>query len=499
MLILGLTTCGGERQPAQTSEDAAPESPALTREAAPAASDRRPTHASLTTPDFRLRIDAARHLVRGEIDLELANPDTVHIQFRADWDGYPGLASRVRTVEAWSGSGALPVHDSRAAAGRRAIPVSGAGRVTVAYTLELTPPTDTRLYHRASQLSLQGGHLIGRDMLPRVWTSSGRGATPGHARIWFSGLPPSWRIATVARHEGNAYETDDIRDIVFALGPLRTRQFNIGPRAVTVAILGDWAASDERIFHALQSIAGNLHSIAGDGWREGPHLIIAGRVPAGPQGLATGGQVLGRTGLVYVGGTWPGTLGFERWLFTAAHELMHWYIPTAFHFREQPPSWFAEGFTDYMALKTLLVGGLIPAPQFLMEMGERIVRYQSSPLYGNTSMAEAQSAFWREDDYRFIYDGGSAAAFLLDLGFHDRRGSLERALRELSHSGQLDEERIVDALSTVRENEWLAAWLATGENPDWGARLRNYGMELQGGRLSANESWATDELSTIRP
>jgi predicted metalloprotease with PDZ domain len=336
-------------------------------------------------------------------------------------------------------------------------------------------------------------------MLPLVWTSSGRGATPGHARIWFSGLPSSWRIATVARHEGNAYETDDMRDIVFALGPLRTRHFNIGPRTVTVAILGEWAASDERIFEALQSIAGNLHSIAGDGWRDGPHLIVAGRVPAGPEGLATGGQVLGRTGLVYVGGTWPGTLGFERWLFTAAHELTHWYIPTAFRFREQPPSWFAEGFTDYMALKTLLVGGLIPAPQFLMEMGERLVRYQSSPLYGHTSMAEAQSDFWREDDYRFIYDGGSAAAFLLDLGFQGRGGSLERALRELSRAGELDEERIVRALSTVRENEWLTAWLATGENPDWEARLRDYGMELQGGRLSATESRATDELSTIRP
>lgn len=498
MLILGLTACGGEQRLAQNSEEAAPEGDGATARAQPAAGTP-PTDAAAATPHFRLRIDAGRHLVRGEIELDVGGPDTVNVQFRGDWGGYPGLGSRVRAVEAWGGSGALPVVDSRAAAGRRAIPLSGPGRITVAYTLELTPPADTRLYHRASQLSSEGGHLIGQDMLPVVWTSSGRGAMPGHARIWFAGLPPSWRVATVARRVGNGYETDDMRDIVFALGPLRTRQFNIGPRAVTVAILGEWAASDDRIFNALQSIAGSLHEIAGDGWRDGPHLIVVGRVPAGAEGLATGGQVVGRSGLVYVGGTWPGTLGFERSLFTAAHELMHWYIPTAFHFREQPPSWFAEGFNDYMALKTLLVGGIIPAPQFLMEIGERLVRYQSSPLYGNTSMAEAQSDFWREDAYRFIYDGGSAAAFLLDLGFQARRGSLERALRELSRAGQIDEGRIVSALSTVRENEWLAAWLARGDNPDWEARLQDYGMELQGGRLSATESWATDELSAIRP
>lgn len=499
-LAVALTACAGEAdRPAATPANAGDERTSAEAPGEAPVATPRPGGDASTVPDFRLNLDPGAHRIRVEVGLEPAGPDTIQLQFRTDWGGYPGLESRVRSVEAWSGAGSLPALTAADEPGRYRIPTGGGDRVTVTFSLRLSPPSQTQMYHRASQLGPAGGHIIARDMLPLVWLASSGGRAAPRARIWFTGLPSSWRVATVTPRAGNAYAVDDIRDAVFAVGRLRTRQFNIGARAVTVAVAGEWRVADDVIFAALEGIAGNLHGIAEDGWRSGPHLILAGRVPAGPAGLATGGQVIARSGLIYVGGDWPGTLAYDRWLLTAAHELMHWYIPTAFRFSERPPSWFAEGFNEYMSLKVLLAGGLLTPAAFLREMGERIARYRSSPLYGRTSMAEAQSDFWQESAYRFIYDGGAAAAFLLDLGFQDRRASLERALRRLQRAGTVDEGRIVDELSTVRENEWIEGWVAAGTNPDWEARLQRYGLTWSGEDLVATDPWATDVLSTIRP
>jgi predicted metalloprotease with PDZ domain len=187
-------------------------------------------------------------------------------------------------------------------------------------------------------------------------------------------------------------------------------------------------------------------------------------------------------------------------MYTTSHELMHWYIPTAFAFdAESPPSWFAEGFTDYMAMKILLVGDLIEPVEFLEAIGQRLASYRANPLYGNTSILRAQDDFWNEDAYRYIYDGGAAAAFLLDLGFQDRGGSLERALRELQKQDPVTIEKVTAALASVRENSWIHDWLDAGTNPDWEARFSQYGLAVRDGRLTSLNDWTTDALSSIRP
>ncbi|UCC49798.1 MAG: hypothetical protein JSV41_06470 [Gemmatimonadota bacterium] len=499
-LLLGVLSLASCREPAsrdtrRESPGAAPDQPVAARPT------QEPARAPIdVVPEYRLRIDPATHSVEARLEIDLPAPDSIHLLFRGEWDGYPGLESRLRRLEAWGPSGALPVAMGAGQLGpaHHIVEATHAERVTVAFTTVLTPPQESHFYHRASQLDADGGHLLGADLLPRVWVGAPRHG-PQRARLWFSGMPGSWRVATIERRAGTGYETEDIMDAVFVVGRLRTHRQSLGPRSLTTAIHGRWPVPDERVVNAVNQIAGALHRIASDGWAGGDHLLGAGRVPPRIPGLSTGGQVIGKSAIVYVGGSGPGELEFQRWMYTTAHELLHWYIPTAFRFRGTQPSWFAEGFTDYVALKTLLVGELIAPQNFLDEIAARLTRYRESPLYGERSIAEAQADFWEDDVYRYIYDGGAAAAFLLDLGFQDRGGSLERALKEARRGTHVSQESLTAALGTVPENEWIQDWLTNGANPDWDERLERYRLVWRNGRLVSLDGWATDVLSSIRP
>lgn len=452
-------------------------------------------------PEYRLRLDPSAHTVAVRIEIDVPRADSIYLRFQTDWGGYPGLAERLGRLEAFATSGVLSVAPVTEAADSEnyVIAVDRAERVTITYEARLTPPAESRLYHRASQLAAEGGHLLTGDLLPSVSLGSPDDGWRQRATIWFSGLPANWRINTVERRSGTGYDVEDTHSAVFVVGALRTRRAHIGPRSVTVAIHGRWPVPDERLFDAVERLAGSLHRIAGDGWRSGDHLIGVGRVPMAVRGLMTGGQVLGRAGLIYLGGDAPPEAAMAAWMRTASHELMHWYIPTGFRFGDPSPSWFAEGFTDYMSLKALLAGGLIEPQEFLDEIGQRLQRYQANPLYGQRSLPEAQADFWEDDAYRFIYDGGASAAFLLDLGFQDRGGSLERLLRRLQTVAPLTTAAIEASLAGIPENEWIVEWLRAGANPDWDARLARYQLIWRGRRLVSRDDWATDALASIRP
>ncbi len=497
LAALAVPGCGDVERGAQRAsyrEPVARLEPASIREA--------PTSQTVALrPEYRLRLDPSAHTVAVRLEIDVPRADSVYLRFRVDWGGYPGLAERVRRLQAFAASGGLSVAPvtGEAGSGHHVIAVDRPGRVTIIYEARLTPPADSRLYHRASQLAEEGGHLLTGDLLPFVSLGSPDGGWRQGATIWFSGLPSNWRVNSVERRSGTGYDVEDTQGAVFVVGPSRTRRAHMGPRSVTVAIQGRWPVPDERLFDAVERLAGSLHRIAGDGWPSGDHLIGVGRAPVAVQGLTTGGQVLGPAGLIYLGGDPQPEAAMAAWLRTASHELMHWYIPTGFRFADASPSWFAEGFTDYMSLKALLAGGLIEPQAFLDEIGQRLQRYRANPLYGQLSLPEAQTDFWEDDAYRFIYDGGASAAFLLDLGFQDRGGSLERVLRQLQRVAPLTTDTIQTALAGIPENEWIVEWLRRGANPDWDARLSKYRLNWSGRRLVSQDDWATNALASIRP
>ena len=451
-------------------------------------------------PEFRVRLDPGAHLIDASIELDVQRPESIHLLFRAEWDGYPGLESRLKELNAWGPSGALNVamNAGELGVGHHVIAVESPERITIAYRMVLAPPNETLLYHRASQLAPDGGHLLGADVLPRVWIGRPvRGAQP--ALIWFNGLPSTWRVASIEGRSGTGYAIDEILSAVFIVGELRTQRTSVGRHTLTAALHGGWPVTDRRVFEATDEISGSLYRIAADGWAPGDYVLGAGRVPGGIRGLSTGGQVIGHSGIVYVGGSGPAELEFRHWMYTTAHELTHWYIPTGFRFDGAPPRWFAEGFTDYLALKILLAGNLIEPQAFLDEIAVRMKRYRESVHYGSRSIVDAEKDFWESDTYRYIYDGGASAAFLLDLGFQDRGRALEQAIKAARARPPVNAQVLTASLATIPENEWINDWLADGLNPDWDARLERYRLVWRNNTLVSLDDWATDALSTIRP
>jgi predicted metalloprotease with PDZ domain len=451
-------------------------------------------------PEFRLRLDPGAHQLDAQIEVDVPRPEAIHLLFRAEWDGYPGLESRLKKLEAWGPSGSIDVamNAGDLGAGHHIVDVTTPERVTISYQMILDPPGQAQLYHRASQLAEDGGHLLGSDVLPRVWLNRPRGGAQP-ARIWFTGLPSSWRVASVERRSGTGYEIADILYSVFIVGRLRSQQLVVGPHRLTAAIHGRWPVDDRRVMDATNRIAGSLHRIAGEGWAAGEYVLGAGRVPASVRGLTTGGQVISNSGIVYVGGAGPAELEFRHWMYTTAHELTHWYIPIGFAFDGEPPRWFAEGFTDYLALKILLAGGLIDGQTFLDEIAARLTRYRASRHYNSRSIVDAEEDFWEDETYRYIYDGGASAAFLLDLGFQDRGRGLEQAVKAARRNPRVTTEVLRSALADVPENAWIDAWLTSGDNPDWDGRLERYKLVWRNDTLVSLDDWATDALSTIRP
>jgi hypothetical protein len=451
-------------------------------------------------PEFRLRLDPGAHLIDATIELDVQEPTSIHLLFRAEWDGYPGLESRLSRLEAFGPGGALNVamNAGELGAGHHIVEVERPERITIAYEMVLAPPDETILYHRASQLARDGGHLLGADALPRVWVGRPvRGARP--ALVWFNGLPLNWRVASIESRSGTGYAVADIVNAVFVVGSLRTQRTSVGRHTLTSALHGSWPVGDRRVFDATDAISGSLYRIAGDGWAPGDYVLGAGRVPGGIRGRSTGGQVIGHSGIVYVGGSGPAEFEFRHWMYTTAHELTHWYIPTGFRFGGAPPRWFAEGFTDYLALKILLAGNLIEPQAFLDEIAVRLNRYRESRHYGVRSIVDAEEDFWESDTYRYIYDGGASAAFLLDLGFQDRGRALEQAIKTARGRPPVTTQTLKTALAAIPENEWLHDWLADGRNPDWDARLERYRLAWRNNTLVSLDDWATNALGTIRP
>lgn len=450
-------------------------------------------------PIFRLHLNPEAHEARVRVELEAARPTTAHLLFPAEWGGYPGLLARINRIEAWGPGGSLEVRAALEgfSSGHRVVPIERSGSVTFGYDVVFGPPAESRLYHRVSQLAPSGGHLLGSDIFPRIWLGNPT-SEPQPGVIQLRGLPPGWRVATVAERSGTGYRLDDVRNTLFVVGPLRTRTVRIGPRSLQIALLGEWSNPDDRLIDAVERIGGALHGMAGDAWGPGEYLYATGRVPPDVPGRSVGGQVVGPSAIVYLGGDPQPEVEFDRWISTTAHELMHWYIPQAFGFEENPPAWFSEGFTDYFALKAALAGDLIRGEEFLAEIGERMARYQASPLFGRASMADAQQDFWEDDAYRYIYDGGALAALLLDLGFQARGRSLEGALERARSDGRSSIEALTSALGGVPENGWLQDWLADARDPEWDRQLERYGLLWRDDRLESTDGWALEVLANVR-
>lgn len=163
----------------------------------------------------------------------------------------------------------------------------------------------------------------------------------------------------------------------------------------------------------------------------------------------------------------------------AAHELTHLFLPNLLHtnLSERPLGneklqtrhlWLYEGATEYIALLTLLRGGLLEEDDFWEEMSKKAAAAQ---LYPAMSMTEVSSNLNRKSKYRAwfpnFYYRGALAALLFDVQLaeaSENRLNLRLLLKELMNLPQ----------GNIYPDETLPDTITAHSNPQAGQFIRQY-------------------------
>jgi len=134
-----------------------------------------------------------------------------------------------------------------------------------------------------------------------------------------------------------------------------------------------------------------------------------------------------------------------------SHEILHLWVPNALKL-EGDYDWFFEGFTMYLAVRTVLEFKVIKFESFLDTLARVYDSYNSQP--GSLSLVDASEARWT-NPAASVYVKGMLVAFLYDLTLRKETGgrtTLASRYRELFNGGVSDH---------ANGNEAIIRWLAS--------------------------------------
>lgn len=267
--------------------------------------------------------------------------------------------------------------------------------------------------------------------------------------------PAGWTLASDLEHGGKSrpLRVRDIRQSITGGGP--------GAKVTTQQLAG----APLRVMTLSESLAASslaadsAHIIAAQRayWNEPgePFLIVAVPLTAKPGARSLGGTGRGDAFVVYAS---PNTEDGFRWLI--AHEHLHTWIDSRIGERpaqEGAGYWISEGFTDFLATRTLVRAGMWTPEDGLKRWSEALARYDASPVR-TASNARIVQEFWTSPDmHNLPYQRG----MLLALKWDDelRRASQGRLDFDDVLLAMRDRKRAYPAEKTVTDDALLdAAW-----------------------------------------
>lgn len=275
---------------------------------------------------------------------------------------------------------------------------------------------------------------------------------PGPAAITVQ-TPNDWSFATPWDKVGlNSYGVDSqarLLENIFVAGRTYTESFAAGRFDVTVALLGLPDASADQIRTTFRALAPHLVEQFGDE-DSGRYMIAVMRGPEDGESFADSFAVATANPLT--------ADNRILWANHLSHELIHYWIGKAI----APPSeseddfkWFTEGFTEYLANRTLLDTQIYSTVDFRARMARHFGNYlltRQNPLFMETTLRAAGKKGW--SNRPLIYSGGAALAFCADMKIRTASGGrsdLFTAMRTLYRAARtgtaLSDSAIVEALS----------------------------------------------------
>lgn len=252
---------------------------------------------------------------------------------------------------------------------------------------------------------------------------------PGHYRTYevsveWRDLPPGWHLqsnlASGTPVQQVVARTADWRDGIWVAGDFRVLRGEVFGRPVFFAIRGQWSFDDAQLFDAVLRTIETQRDQWND--RDIPYFSVtmvpsvnAAAVSADDREREIIGYGKYQSFAVYAGRLST----MVRLLRLFNHEMMHHWIGGKI--RDCPPghgdalNWFAEGFTDYYALRNRWKAGFINEPDFFLEWNDRFVSIHYADPLADLPEAELRARRYTDDRaFKVPYRRGAILAFYLD-------------------------------------------------------------------------------------
>jgi predicted metalloprotease with PDZ domain len=243
-------------------------------------------------------------------------------------------------------------------------------------------------------------------------------------------LPSGWQATTPWIHHGDSNFSvsgnDSLTENTIVLGEHVTHTFREGPIALTVVALGELGDGARLVPRVLGSVARQAMKVFSEAQ---PRRIMMTFFPAHQDD----GESFNDSAAFTVGKPMSAG-GLPLWGNNLAHEFFHHWVGGEVALSvDDSGEWFEEGFTDYLADRSLARARLISTREFLNKAEKVIGRYlyfHSGALFEAMSMSVASKNKGRN---RFaVYDGGWALAFCLDIKLRNNNDhGLDALLRQL--------------------------------------------------------------------
>ena len=173
-----------------------------------------------------------------------------------------------------------------------------------------------------------------------------------------------WPALNAARQSFRAASTDDLTENMAAFTSRFGQAISAAGFTMRVTAMGHWAPLLPLVRDTLRTIVDLEAGMMGTRRREAYSVIL---VPT----IDTGGEAY-RQSFAYAFAN-PAVANRAVWANTLAHELFHFWNASRLQGRDYAASqWFQEGFTEYVANLTLLVGKIVRSEDFLAKLSTHV-------------------------------------------------------------------------------------------------------------------------------
>ncbi len=355
----------------------------------------------------------------------------VELSFEGDADG----ETRLSLPNEWAGSDKLwqAVSDLTVDGGRlvadgdaaRRIAHAPGARLTVRYRISANAPADPDADFEKARPVIRPGWFFfhGEGMFA---TPDGRETAP--ARFRWQNWPANWRVASDLDHLAGRPGTvaDVVESAAIGAPDIQLVERQVDGAPLRVAMRGSWSFDAAAFADRLAPVMAAQNAYWGDPGR--PYFVPI--APLATDGARRSTHGTGRTdGFAIASTTNYALADATRFL---AHEYMHNWIAREIGGPlpkdEAAGYWITEGFTDFVAARTLLRAGIWSLEDYAAEKNAVLFRLATSPARALPNAA-IQARFWSDQAAgQLPYDRGNIFALWVDEQLRVK-GGIDKILR----------------------------------------------------------------------